>query len=333
MMKRYLTAKKFRRYAAAAAAVVVFIALLAPGAGAAYGDEYITNVANVDDYTGTNISGISARQADNLMIYLMNRMYPLGSVYMTTDIISPTAMSTQFGGTWERFGQGRIPVGADGTAGYTIGTLATPATGGSMDASSNYPISVTNIVPTGTFGITAGTAALSNAGSSSVGGMAYSATINGTATGTYGWRENYYSYFDGSFGVTLLAHTHTYQFTYQVGDWTGTSNNNNTTRFRSSAAAGTNTGNWTVAVSYAGAGGSVSYIGDLYIPSGTIYSVTHATQPAATYTPPVVAAYVSQALSHDIRVTASGTVTANDTTVQPYQVCYMYIRTGLAAYR
>ncbi len=37
-------------------------------------------------------------------------IYPIGSIYLTTSTVNP---STLFGGTWVRWGNGRVPVGVD----------------------------------------------------------------------------------------------------------------------------------------------------------------------------------------------------------------------------
>lgn len=41
---------------------------------------------------------------------LLNKTYPIGSIYMSVNSTSP---ATLFGGTWVRWGNGRIPVGVD----------------------------------------------------------------------------------------------------------------------------------------------------------------------------------------------------------------------------
>ena len=40
--------------------------------------------------------------------------HPVGSIYMST---SPASPATLYGGTWERWGRGRVPVGVDETDG------------------------------------------------------------------------------------------------------------------------------------------------------------------------------------------------------------------------
>lgn len=46
----------------------------------------------------------------NFEKYLLNKIYPIGSIYISTQNISP---ETILGGTWETFGQGRTLIGVD----------------------------------------------------------------------------------------------------------------------------------------------------------------------------------------------------------------------------
>lgn len=41
---------------------------------------------------------------------LLNKIYPVGSIYMSVNDVSPEEF---LGGTWERWSQGRVPVGVD----------------------------------------------------------------------------------------------------------------------------------------------------------------------------------------------------------------------------
>lgn len=41
---------------------------------------------------------------------IFNKMYPVGSIYMSVNSVNP---STLFGGTWEAWGSGQVPVGVD----------------------------------------------------------------------------------------------------------------------------------------------------------------------------------------------------------------------------
>ena len=63
----------------------------------------------------------------------MNITYPIGSIYMSTSATSPASL---FGGTWQRWGNGRVPVGVcessdNDSMRYAIG-LEPDKTGGSL---------------------------------------------------------------------------------------------------------------------------------------------------------------------------------------------------------
>lgn len=78
----------------------------------------------VDKITADNLEGGRVAQATNadkvlvstdtykpLVDALLELIYPVGSIYMTVDKDSDPAAF--LGGTWERWGQGRVPVGVD----------------------------------------------------------------------------------------------------------------------------------------------------------------------------------------------------------------------------
>lgn len=73
--------------------------------------------------TADNLEGgrvAQATNADNVLVStdtykplvdaLLDLIYPVGSIYMSVKDVSPAAF---LGGTWERWGQGRVPVGVD----------------------------------------------------------------------------------------------------------------------------------------------------------------------------------------------------------------------------
>ena len=85
------------------------------------GTKTVDGVAGVSDITAKNIiDAINENQTDdkyvqlkdknNLKTYLLEYIYPIGSIYITTGLISPQVF---LGGTWEIFGQGRTLVGVD----------------------------------------------------------------------------------------------------------------------------------------------------------------------------------------------------------------------------
>ena len=94
-------------------------------------DGAITNLANNLTTTAAGIA-LDARQGrilneniNEVNTSLFDRVYPVGSIYMSINGANP---STLFGGTWEAWGQGRVPlgIGSNGTSNY----LVPGATGG-----------------------------------------------------------------------------------------------------------------------------------------------------------------------------------------------------------
>jgi len=331
-MKRTLAAKNFRRSAAVLAVLIALSAVLAPCAGAVYGDGYIEKVANINDYDSTDIDGVTALQAENLMIYLLNKMYPVGSIYMTTEITDPGDMATHFGGSWIRWGEGRIPVGADLTdPDYMFNTMG-GGTGGGMGGASNPAVDPVDMPATGTLPAFSNSVTILTAGYRTVGGVTRNDTP-GTAAGNYGFAKNFSTSFNGQFTPPLLQHQHgtvgfgystfgrTYTNAATAGASAGTPNTNST---------GTNNV-FAASITSDGPGGNVVYNNTLTI-SPANYGVAH-TFPDTTYRQPTIDDGGGQKLSHNIVVTAEGTVEANDTTVQPYQTCYMYMRMSLADFR
>ncbi len=43
---------------------------------------------------------------------MLDKMYPVGSIYISTNITSASDVATKFGGTWEAYGSGRTIIGA-----------------------------------------------------------------------------------------------------------------------------------------------------------------------------------------------------------------------------
>lgn len=72
------------------------------------------------------------------MIINTDLIYPIGSIYITTSTISP---ETLFGGTWERYSQGRFLLGA-GTGTDWTGTSQTYNAVGDMGGEYNHTLSI-----------------------------------------------------------------------------------------------------------------------------------------------------------------------------------------------
>lgn len=51
--------------------------------------------------------------AHEMLANIFNAIYPVGSIYMSADLDTPTKVMEKFGGTWVAWGQGKVPVGVD----------------------------------------------------------------------------------------------------------------------------------------------------------------------------------------------------------------------------
>lgn len=307
-MERFLTAKNFRRCAAALAVLIALAVSLTPCAGAVYNEK----VANID--IDANISVITATQADNLMIHLMNVMYPIGSIYMTTTITTPGDMGTNFGGAWIRWGQGRVPVGVDpnqadpafllGGFGGDFGGPSTPAIGPFTNIATSNPS-----ISTGKADLNADGSATHN-GDAKVVLSTETYTITGSGTAT---------------AANLPTHSHSANIQWNTGG-----GDNSIDSANANFASGYTAASFTGSTSNTN-GGSDSHTFNVTtkFTLGSC-SISFTSFPGFSYSPPI-RTYTPQVLTKDITVNASGNINANDTTVQPYQTCYMYMRTALAA--
>ena len=66
-------------------------------------------VSNIE-YGNSSINDIEQRleELENTTNNLLDKIYPVGSIYISTSSANP---STIYGGTWERYGQGKTLVG------------------------------------------------------------------------------------------------------------------------------------------------------------------------------------------------------------------------------
>lgn len=67
-----------------------------------------TDISGIGDGTITGALTELHEKTDNLMNDVLNKVYPVGSIYMS---VSPTNPANLFGGTWAAWGTGRVPVG------------------------------------------------------------------------------------------------------------------------------------------------------------------------------------------------------------------------------
>lgn len=72
--------------------------------------ENLTSGDTVADLFGKISTFMKTMEEGGMMGGLIDKVYPVGSIYMSA---SPTDPATLFGGTWSRWGQGKVPVGVD----------------------------------------------------------------------------------------------------------------------------------------------------------------------------------------------------------------------------
>ena len=79
------------------------------------------------------------KKINSLKSDMLNEMYPVGSIYLSTSITTASDISKKFGGTWEAYGTGKTLVGVD-TSNTNFNTVS--KTGGSSTttlSTSNLP--------------------------------------------------------------------------------------------------------------------------------------------------------------------------------------------------
>ena len=80
-----------------------------------YQDKVAINInSDVPDINKVNAADMNEikQVVNEIITTFLNKTYPIGSIYMSTINTDP---STLFGGTWEAWGTGRVPVGVDTT--------------------------------------------------------------------------------------------------------------------------------------------------------------------------------------------------------------------------
>lgn len=145
---------------------------------------------------------------------ILNLVYPVGSIYMAVNNVNP---STLFGGTWEAWGSGKVPVGVDTT---DSDFETAEKTGGSKELQEHSH----TFTPKGTLSNqdTSHTHTV-NGGSCTTGSTASKMTlrqyrVNGTETSTYRYLTNSGSD-SANISLTGLSHSHTVpDHTHTVGN-------------------------------------------------------------------------------------------------------------------
>ena len=292
-----------------------------------------------------------ASDHDLLKAEIVDIIYPVGSVYISTTDSTVAMVQEKFGGTWVRYGEDKTIVG------YKSGTNTVNATGGSKTvtlSTSNLPSHSHSITPSGTVTSTftgkeistnstgshshtishthtTPATAVNNWSAASAG--AHTHTVSGTAASSGTHHHSVLLFTSGQntmYGVNVAAagahhnyiNTHPSHFTYSAGV---------ANRYQSYFGESTDTGAHTHTVS----GTAASAGAHTHTVSGTIPAMTTNSQSTTTS---------GSNGSHSHTVTAAGTVsstfkgTSADTSktgsgtsfsVQnPYIVVYMYKRTA-----
>ncbi len=94
----------------------------------------VNNVQTAIDGTCTKFSN----QLTTLKQEIINEIYPVGSIYISTTLKTTTDVQNKFGGTWEVYGKGQTLVGNDGTT-YITGDNS-KGQGGSTTASTKLTV-------------------------------------------------------------------------------------------------------------------------------------------------------------------------------------------------
>lgn len=63
---------------------------------------------SIGDVQGTDLSA-------NAKLAILNMIYPVGSIFMSATLSTPAQVASAMGGTWVKWGAGRVPVGVDTT--------------------------------------------------------------------------------------------------------------------------------------------------------------------------------------------------------------------------
>lgn len=320
-----------RRYAATATMLAVVLILMLINGIAKYADD----VADLVDEPRTDL--------DNLFIYMMNESLPVGSIYMSTDIRYAMAsdapsgaksMESVFGGEWEAWGQGRVPVGVnvDGTS-NVVAESNPDRPGGSL------PIPRSLSLPLN-FARTDGTIALDN-------GVPVNYTETGTTLTSTGVTLSGSQTF-ASDNVTLSSsnlpqhsHTASLSLTYKQHNNGGQCLSDDRYHININGSSTNKPKGWSLSISYAGQASPSSFS------LGTIISTAAGTTNRVTITGTPTMPKVSYSLNNPAAIHTKQEITAasiaslgatginstiyySDNTIQPYQTCYMYKRKTLA---
>jgi len=311
---------------------LVMVVPLAPYVQAKYVSEADTLV--------TGINAVSNDDLNDLLKLMMNERYPVGSIYMTTDITSDTAMGIRFGGAWDVWAQGKVPVGVNTSEVAGVIHWDEPnKTGGDMaggDTNNATVVVDATISPN---------VVLNNKSASWTGGSTGFNAMTTTMSGPASINSGSISLASG----TVPSHSHPYTLRIgTTGSHHGGDDKNNTITdwgtnasqesFTPSSDAYANNG----PDNPLGGGGTRGNRWGVWIynrGSGTAFTIPFAITPSRFS---ATIAATTYPLNHQTITIPQQTVTGSTTakgsqdakvpnaTIQPYVTCYIYVRRALA---
>ena len=102
------------------------------------------NVQAAIDGTCTKFSNQLTNLKNEVKTETINEMYPIGSIYISTTLSTPTQVANAIGGTWQFFGDGKVLRSSSGTSEQTGGSSTVTLT------TSNLPNHSHSYTPSGT---------------------------------------------------------------------------------------------------------------------------------------------------------------------------------------
>ena len=217
------------------------------------------NVVNNIEYGKSSINDIEQRlsELENMANNILDKMYPVGSIYISVDDDTIEKVQKRFGGTWERYAEGTalVSTGTYTDSNGNINSYAKNSQGGSNNVTlttNNLPAHTHNVTAKGTVSSTFTGTAVTSSGISADHQHYFSATTSSTgiqyALGNLQYLANGNTYPDFRYtgSGTAGGHTHT------VSGWTGGASSNHT---HIVTAAGT------VSSTFTGASATTSSVG------------------------------------------------------------------------
>ena len=84
-----------------------------PIAGGVNGNTITTAMLQNGAVTGAKIGSQEVTASNIDWSTIIDKIYPVGSIYMSASLSTPAAVAAALGGSWVAWGSGRVPVGVD----------------------------------------------------------------------------------------------------------------------------------------------------------------------------------------------------------------------------